>query len=225
MAERRMFAKTIIDSDAFLEMPATTQLLYFHLSIRADDDGFINKAKTIMRMVGSKDDDINLLIAKKFLIPFESGVIVIKHWKIHNYIQNDRYNETKYKNEKAQLVLDENKAYKLQTSNCIQSVSNMETQVRLGKDRIGKYSKEKNMYGEFKNVKLTSDEFSKIKEKDLLIVIEDLSYYIRSKGDQYKDHYATILSWDRKNKGAKDAQNKSNIATKSKSKLEGVIEL
>ena len=127
MAERRMFAKTIIDSDAFLDMPATTQLLYFHLSMRADDDGFINKPKTIMRMVGSKDDDINLLIAKKFLIPFESGVVVIKHWKIHNYIQNDRYNETKYKIEKSQLVLDENKAYKLQKSECIQNVSVLET--------------------------------------------------------------------------------------------------
>lgn len=220
-----MFAKTIIDSDAFLEMPATSQLLYFHLSIRADDDGFINKPKTIMRMVGSKDDDINLLIAKNFLIPFESGVVVIKHWKIHNYIQNDRYNETKYKIEKSQLVLDENKAYKLQKSECIQNVSVLETQVRLGKVRIGKDSKDKNIYGEFKNVKLTNDEFSKLKEKDLLSVIEDLSYYINSKGDMYKSHYGTILSWDRKNKGAKDAQNKSNTTIKSKSKLEGVIEL
>lgn len=202
MAERRMFAKTIIDSDAFLEMPATSQLLYFHLSIRADDDGFINKPKTIMRMVGSKDDDINLLIARKFLIPFESGVVVIKHWKIHNYIQNDRYNETKYKSEKAQLALDENKAYTLQTNQCIQNVSIMETQVRLGKDRIGKDSKEKNMYGEFKNVLLTLDEFSKLEKKNLLTVIEDLSYYIRSKGDKYKDHYATILMWDKKNKGS-----------------------
>lgn len=202
MAERRMFAKTIIDSDAFLEMPATSQLLYFHLSIRADDDGFINKPKTIMRMVGSKDDDINLLIARKFLIPFESGVVVIKHWKIHNYIQNDRYNETKYKSEKAQLALDENKAYTLQTNQCIQNVSIMETQVRLGKDRIGKDSKEKNMYGEFKNVLLTFDEFSKLEKKNLLTVIEDLSYYIRSKGDKYKDHYATILMWDKKNKGS-----------------------
>ena len=143
MAERRMFAKTIIDSDAFLDMPMSTQLLYFHLSMRADDDGFINKVKTIMRMIGSKDDDIKLLIAKKFIIPFDSGVVVIKHWKIHNYIQNDRYNETKYKEEKAQLALDENRAYRLLDTECIHNVSTSETQVRLGKDRLGKDSNNK----------------------------------------------------------------------------------
>ena len=95
MAERRMFAKTIIDSDAFLDMPQSTQLLYFHLAMRADDDGFINSPKTIMRIVGAKDDDLKVLFSKKFLIPFESGIVVIKHWRIHNYIQKDRYHETK----------------------------------------------------------------------------------------------------------------------------------
>jgi hypothetical protein len=137
MAERRMFAMTIIDSDAFLEMPATTQLLYFHLSMRADDDGFINKPKTIMRTIGCKDDDINLLIAKKFIIPFETGIVVIKHWKIHNYIQKDRYKKTKYSGELAQLSLDDNRGYTLENEECIQSVSNMDTQVRLGKVSIG----------------------------------------------------------------------------------------
>jgi hypothetical protein len=147
MAERRMFAKTIIDSDAFLEMPQSTQLLYFHLAMRADDDGFINKPKSIMREVGCKEDDIKILSAKKFIIPFESGVVVIKHWRMHNYIQGDRYHETKYKEEKASLILDDNKAYKALESHvsrmeteCIQNVSIMETQVRLGKDRIGKDS-------------------------------------------------------------------------------------
>ena len=96
MAGRRMFAKTIIDSDIFLDMPLSTQALYFHLSMRADDDGFINNSKKIQRMIGCGDDDLKLLIAKKFLIPFESGVVVIKHWRIHNYIQNDRYTETNY---------------------------------------------------------------------------------------------------------------------------------
>ena len=134
MAERRMFAKTIIDSDAFLDMPATTQLLYFHLSMRADDDGFINKPKAIMRDCRGNDDDMKLLIAKKFIIPFESGVVVIKHWKIHNYIRNDRYTETKYKEEKETLMLDENKAYTIGIPNDNQ----MDTQVRLGKDRIVK---------------------------------------------------------------------------------------
>lgn len=136
MAERRMFAKTIIDSDAFLDMPHSTQLLYFHLAMRADDDGFINNPKNIMRMVGCKDDDMSVLITKKFLIPFESGVVVIKHWKIHNYIAKDRYKETKYKEEKALLILDENNSY----TECIQDVDNLETQDRLGKVRIGKDS-------------------------------------------------------------------------------------
>lgn len=111
MAERRMFAKTIIDSDAFLDMPQSTQLLYFHLSMRADDEGFINNAKSIMRNTGCKEDDLKILIAKRFIIPFESGVIVIKHWRMHNYIQSDRITPTKYLEEKEKLVLATNKAY------------------------------------------------------------------------------------------------------------------
>lgn len=142
MAERRMFAKTIIDSDAFLEMPTTSQLLYFHLAMRADDDGFVNKPKSLMRMVGCKDDDLKLLFVKKFLIPFESGVVVIKHWKIHNYIAKDRYTETKYKEEKATLMLDENNAYTQIVDDPytgrIQGVDEPETQGRLGKVREGK---------------------------------------------------------------------------------------
>jgi hypothetical protein len=120
MAERRMFAKTIIDSDAFLEMPQSTQLLYFHLSMRADDDGFINKPRAIMRTVGAKDDDLAILGAKKFIIPFESGIVVIKHWKIHNYIQSDRKQATKYKDELSMLELDENNAYRLPMVNSAQ---------------------------------------------------------------------------------------------------------
>ena len=134
MAERRMFAKTIIDSDSFLDMPLSTQTLYFHLAMRADDDGFINNPKKIQRMVGCADDDLKLLLAKNFVIPFESGVCVIKHWKIHNYIRNDRYKPTVYVEEKAQLVCKENGAYTLGIPDGYQ----METQVRLGKDRLGK---------------------------------------------------------------------------------------
>lgn len=134
MAERRMFAKTIIDSDAFLDMPLSTQVLYFHLSMRADDDGFINNPKKIQRMIGAMDDDLKLLIAKNFIIPFESGVVVIKHWKIHNYIRNDRYKETVYQEEKALLSMKNNKTYTLGIPNDYQ----MDTQDRLGKDRLGK---------------------------------------------------------------------------------------
>lgn len=151
MAERRMFAKTIIDSDAFLDMPLSTQALYFHLSMRADDDGFINSPKKVQRMVGCGDDDLKLLIAKNFLIPFESGVVVIKHWKIHNYIRNDRYKPTVYKEEKSQLYLKDNNAYTLDKNLGIPSdnqvVYQMETQVRdsieLSKDSIVQENKKK----------------------------------------------------------------------------------
>ena len=147
MAERRMFAKTIIDSDAFLDMPLSTQALYFHLSMRADDDGFVNNPKKIQRMIGGGDDDLKVLIAKRFIIPFESGVVVIKHWKIHNYIRSDRYKETVYQDEKAMLVEKENKSYTLVDQMDTvgipmvdQPTYQMDTQVRLGKDSIGKDS-------------------------------------------------------------------------------------
>ena len=132
MAERRMFAKTIIDSDAFLDMPLSTQALYFHLSMRADDDGFINNAKKIQRMLGCSDDDMKILLAKNFIIPFETGVCVIKHWKIHNLIQKDRYKPTVYGELKNQLSLKNNNVYTLDTV-CIQDVSSLETQVSIGK--------------------------------------------------------------------------------------------
>ena len=130
MADKRMFSKTIIDSDAFLDMPLSTQTLYFHLSMRADDDGFINNPRKIQRMIGCGEDDLKLLIAKKFVITFESGVIVIKHWKIHNYIQKDRYKETVYREEKSMLSLKENKAYtlgKINSDNSMQIVNNSDT--------------------------------------------------------------------------------------------------
>lgn len=144
MAERRMFAKTIIDSDAFLDMPLSTQSLYFHLSMRADDDGFINNPKKIQRMVGGSDDDLKLLIAKSFIIPFDSGVVVIKHWKIHNYIRSDRYKTTVYTEERAQLFLKENNAYSIDppadAAEClplgIPNAHQCGTQDRIGKDSI-----------------------------------------------------------------------------------------
>ena len=113
MAERRMFAKTIIDSDAFLDMPLSAQSLYFHLSMRADDEGFINNPKKIQRMIGASDDDLKLLIAKSFIINFESGIIVIKHWKIHNYIRGDRLQKTQYQEERQLLEVKDNGAYTL----------------------------------------------------------------------------------------------------------------
>ena len=122
MAERRMFAKTIVTSDAFLDMPASTRCLYFLLGMVADDDGFVNNPKSIMRQAGATTDDMNLLIAKRFILTFQSGVVVIKHWCIHNTIQKDRYKETKYLEEKALLTLDGNKAYTEAVSDMYQNV-------------------------------------------------------------------------------------------------------
>ena len=139
MAERRMFAKTIIDSDAFLDMPLSSQSLYFHLSMRADDDGFINNAKKIQRMLGCADDDLKILLAKNFIIPFETGVCVIKHWKIHNLIQKDRYKATVYEDEKNKLSIKNNNVYTMETQ-CIHDVYSMEPQVRLGKVSLVKES-------------------------------------------------------------------------------------
>ena len=162
MANRRMFSLDVIDSDAFLDMPNDAQNLYFHLAMRADDDGFVNSPKKIQKIIGASDDAAKILLAKKFIIVFDSGVIVIKHWRMHNYIQNDRYKETNYKEEKSTLVLDENKAY----TQCIQDVSKTETQVRL---ELGKAS-------------LVEDSI----DKDIDIV-EQVVFYLNEKtGSQYK---------------------------------------
>lgn len=164
MAERRMFAKTIVESDAFLDMPLSAQSLYIHLGMNADDWGFVNNPRSIRRMCGASEDDLRLLVAKKFILTFESGTAVIKSWWVNNYVQADRRHPTRYQEELETLFLDENKSYttkdtgvlpadmfnrvskvepvciqhvsKMDTK-CIQSVSKMDTEVRLGKDRLG----------------------------------------------------------------------------------------
>jgi hypothetical protein len=111
MANKRMFTMKIVDSDAFLEMPLSTQCLYFHLNMRADDDGFIGNPKKIMRIIGASDDDLRLLIAKRFLLTFDDGVLVIKHWRMHNTLSKQRYHETQYLDEKSMLKLKKNGSY------------------------------------------------------------------------------------------------------------------
>ena len=207
MAERRMFAKTIIDSDAFLEMSETARLLYYDLCMRADDDGFINSPKKIQRMIGATDRDLENLIAKKFIIMFESGVVVIKHWKIHNYIQKDRYKPTVYKDEMAQLEVKENNAYSLYTD-CIQNVYKLDTQVRLGKDRLGKDNNnipppppklEKEHINGAEFVTMTNDEYEKLiatyGKEFTDKCVEVLDNYKGSSGKKYKSDYRAVLSW------------------------------
>lgn len=222
MAERRMFAKTIVLSDAFLDMPLSARCLYFTLGMLADDDGFVNSPKSIMRQAGASTDDLNLLMVKRFILKFDSGVIVIKHWRIHNYIQKDRYKESKYMEEKATLMIDQNGAY----TECIQDVSTLDTQVRLGKDRVrielGEDSIEdaaptkptRHKYGMYENVLLTDEDFQKLQEEfpnDCFERIERLSEYIASTGKKYKSHLATIRSWARKDTVQKPTRKGGNV--------------
>ena len=205
MAERRMFAKTIIDSDSFLDMPMSSQALYFHLSMRADDDGFLNNPKKIQRMIGATEDDLKLLIAKNFIITFESGVIVIKHWKIHNYIQKDRYKPTVYQEEKDLLTLKENGSYTLG----IQDGYNLETQVRLGKDRLGKVNNKE----VHKFTKPTLDEIRDYcLERKNSINAEAFFDFYESKDwmvgkNKMKDWKACVRTWEKR----KQEEKKSSI--------------
>lgn len=145
MAERRMFSKTVTESDAFLDMPTSARCLYFHLGMAADDDGFIASPKAIIRSSNCSNDDLKLLIAKGFIIAFENGIIVITHWKLHNYIQKDRYKPTTFKEEREQLVIENNVyhqaciqvAYNTDTD-CTQTGYGLYTQVRIGEDKLSK---------------------------------------------------------------------------------------
>lgn len=230
MAERRMFAKSIIDSDMFLDMPLSAQALYFHLSMRADDDGFINNPKRVQRMIGANDDDFKLLIAKQFIIPFDSGIVVIKHWRLHNYIQKDRYKPTIYSEEKATLSLADG-VY----TDCIHDVSKVDTQVRLevgkSRDRLVCCAKSKgeqfqqdvensvetrlkttendkhntHAYGKYKNVYLTAEQYSELCRVYGQNVIDEyadrISCYIKNNNKKpYSNHYNTMTSWLKKDK-------------------------
>lgn len=169
MAQKRMFTMKIVDSDAFLDMPATTQCLYFHLNMRADDDGFIGNPKRIMKITGASEDDLRLLIAKRFVLTFEDGVIVIKHWRMHNTLSRDRYVETSYTDEKKMLLLKDNGSYSLTGGNPIDDTrlierSGRQTQQRRSKDATKTHA-EKNI-GLDKDIDIDID-----KEKDNKLIV------------------------------------------------------
>lgn len=138
MAQKRMFSLKIVDTDAFLDMPQGSQLLYFHLAMRADDDGFVSNPKKIMKISNSADDDMKVLVAKEFIIPFERGVCVIKHWLVHNIIRQDRYIETEHIEEKNKLALNKGK-YEI-IENVLPLGNQMAPQIRLDKIRLDKNS-------------------------------------------------------------------------------------
>lgn len=241
-----MFSKKITETDRFLEMPLSSQALYFHLNMGADDEGFIDKAKTIQRTIGASDDDMKLLIAKGFLIPFESGVVVIRHWRIHNYIQADRFQATIHQNEKEQLDFDKSKIASVKPlDQCIQNVSKMDTQVRLGEDSLDKdrldkvnylYSgeeKEKSLSQIIKstNVKINDRQIQQIQEYIGLdnMTVEMIDYAIQLTEDAGAESFnylnKILKSW--KDKGltslseAKEETSGFRDSKKSNSRLVG----
>jgi len=198
MAERRMFAKTIVLSDAFLDMPLSARCLYFTLGMLADDDGFINSPKSIIRQCGASDDDMRILLAKKFVIAFENGVIVIKHWRINNYLRNDRYRETVYVDEKNHLTIDEHGNYH---ASGIPSVGIPSNGIpSIGKDRLGKDSKEKR--GRFTPPTLTEVEQYCKERHNNVDAQRFIDYYtangwVQGRGKPIKDWKACVRTWER----------------------------
>lgn len=202
MADKRMFAKSIVLSDIFLDMPMSARCLYFTLGMLADDDGFIGNVKSIMRQCGATNDDLNILLLKRYVLGFENGIIVIKHWRINNYLRNDRYKETTYLEEKSQLFIDEKGAYTDHDKTLgIPSID----KISIDKISIDKNIEEKttkHQYGTYKNVLLSDNELETLKNEfdDWEERIERVSEYCASKGKSYKNYLATIRSWSRKEK-------------------------
>lgn len=198
MAEKRMFSKKIIDTDWFMDMPASTQNLYFHLSMRADDDGFVASPKRIIKLIGATEDDYKILIAKKFVIPFESGVCVITDWRINNYLRNDRHTDTIYKDEKNSLILNEAGKYELGIPVGIPVVdpvlslpnSNTNTNIYNNKEE-NQVKEERHKHGEYGWVKLTDEQYNRLKREYSNIdkVIDRIDEYVQSNGNKnkYKD--------------------------------------
>lgn len=208
-----MMTLDVIDTDFFMDMPLSTQALYFHLIARADDDGFLDNSKRIMKNCNAKQKDLDTLIDKGFLITFESGICVITHWKVHNYVRSDRYKETLYTNEKSQLKEDINGIYRVGIPNDNHMTYRRDTQVRLGKVSIDK----DNIYIpdipkkyidlsfidtviKIDKVKLTQEEYDKLTSKfGKELVNENIlsldNYIVNGKGNRYKDHYRVLNTW------------------------------
>ena len=148
MARKRMFSLLVVDTDEFLDMPSSTQSLYYHLGMRADDDGFVSSPKKIVKLVNCSNDDLKLLIAKGFIIPFDSGIIAIRHWKLNNDLKKDRYTPTIYLKEKSTLKVNKNKVYSIDGNNLdtkwIQNGNKLDTQYSIDKNSIDKNSIDKN---------------------------------------------------------------------------------
>ena len=205
MAQKRMFSLSVVDTDQFLEMPISSRLLYYELGMRADDDGFVDNWKKILMFTGLKDDDMKLLIAKNFIIPFESGVIVIRHWRLNNYLQKDRTKPTIYKEEFNQLAIDNNNVYTLDTK-CIHSID---------KNSIDKNSIEYKENTKRKFIKPTIEEIQEYcKERNNGINANAFYDFYESKDwyvgkNKMKDWKACIRTWEQRETINKNQVNES----------------
>lgn len=213
MAKKRMFNMQIVDSGAFLEMPLSAQCLYFHLNMRADDDGFIDNAKSIMRMICASEDDLKLLIAKRFVLTFDTGIIVIKHWRLHNTLKSDRYTPTNYVEEKSMLTQDKNKGYSLDVNKmvpkCFQNDStdkdiDLDIDKDLGIDKDLKVSNKSTKF-----IKPTLNEVieychirdNNIDAQSFIDYYDSVGWKVGKK--PMKDWKACIRTWERKDKDSK----------------------
>jgi hypothetical protein len=211
VAERRMFTQKIVDSDAFLDMPLSSQALYFHLNMRADDDGFVNNPKKIQRMIGASEDDLKLLLVKRFILGFENGVVVIKHWRMHNLLRKDRYNPTQYVEEMATLCLNDNGSYTekadvptLETA-WQPSGNQMATQYSIGEDSIGKDSIDEGKQKRTRFVPPTLEEVKAycLERKNGVDAARFVDYYTANGWlvgkNKMKDWKAAVRTWERNN--------------------------
>ena len=227
MAERRMFAKTIVDSDLFLEMPLSTQCLYFHLAMRADDEGFINNPKRIARGIGANEGDIRTLMERGYVIPFETGIVVIRHWKVHNYIRGDRVHHTAFTEEKSRLTEDGNGVYNIGcqvVDKCLpsdgQAVDSWYTEDRLGKDSLGKDSIEKGISAK-RTTKFTPPTVEEVKayceERKNGIDAQHFIDYYETRGwkvgrNTMKDWKAAVRTWERNESNVRNDKPERNVA-------------
>jgi len=202
MSHKRVFSKTIIETDAFQDMSQTGQLLYFYLNMNADDDGFVSNPKRIMRSGGFSEDDFKVLLAKRFILAFESGVVVIKHWLIHNTIRKDRYTETAYLKEKKMLQISENKAY---TEHWQPNGNQMETQYKIREDKIIEYKGlDFNLFWNLYDKKIDKPKcelkWNKIKPETQQKILEYLpKYKLATPDKKFRKNPETFLnnnSWD-----------------------------
>jgi len=239
---RRMFSADITNTDVFLDMPQGAQLLYFHLGMNADDDGFIASPKMVMRVIRSGDDDLKLLFAKKFLLPFDSGICVVKHWRINNQIRKDRYRETKYTKEKLSLFIRDNGTYTFNPENAlpvpkghftvldVDSGNQMATdgQPRLDKVSIVKVNEELPLHKTKKyllnipneDLKEFTSRFNAT-EKQIKSKAEDLDNWCDANGKRKKDYRKFLLVALKKDFPERTEEEKKRTITRPKLNPDG----